>query len=280
MRTGITAVVALAVLIAALVAHPTPTSHTDAAPEDTTPKGATAKTYLLVVAHPDDEAMVGPMLAKLAREGHRVHVLIATDGKYGTRISKIAEGDLLGEVRRKESECACKRLGVQPPIFLSLDRLDTKNGVRSYLNSRKALLPKLKEQLTALEPDAVFTFGPDGEQLGHPEHIVVGAAITELLLRDGLVDRFPLYYLAWVESMVRDDEGLSYVDPRYVDLTVTYTDEDEQRAIEANECYVSQHTPEEMADRARSMLTDKSNSIPFRRLHVRPPGATPVVDDF
>jgi LmbE family N-acetylglucosaminyl deacetylase len=279
MRTGITGIVALAAVLGAVRHATPPITQTSRGSANTTSKRTTAKTYLLVVAHPDDEAMVGPMLAKLARQGHRVHVLIATDGKYGTRISKIPEGDLLGAVRRKESECACERLGVKPPIFLSVDRLDTKNGVRSYVNGRKTLLLKLKQELTALKPDAVFTFGPDGEQLGHPEHIVVGSAITELLLRDGLVDRYPLYYLAWLKSMVQDDEGLSYVDPRYVDLRVTYTDEDERRAIEANKCYVSQHTPEEMAERARGMLTDRSNSIPFRRLHVRRGGGTRALDD-
>lgn len=267
-RLGITSILALATLIGtACATRTTPISQADHG--DTTSTRAAAKTYLLVIAHPDDEAMVGPMLAKFARQGHRAHVVIATDGRYGTRLGTIAEGDALGDIRRKESECACQRLGVDPPVFLSIDRLDTRNGVRSYVSGRRLLLQKLEQQLAVLRPDAIFTFGPDGELNWHPEHVVIGGAITELLLRDGLVDKYPLYYLAWVREMVQDGEALSYVDPRYVDLTVRYTDEDEQRAIEASKCYVSQNTPEEMADSARVMLADPSNRIPFRRLHVR-----------
>ena len=280
-RTGIIRILALATVIgAACATRTTPINQADNRRAQTTSTRAAAKTYLLVVAHPDDEAMVGPMLAKLARQGHRVHVVIATDGKYGTRLATIPEGDSLAAIRRKESECACQRLGVNPPIFLSIDRLDTRNGVRSYVSGRRSLLQKLEQQLTALQPDAIFTFGPDGELLWHPEHVVIGGAITELLLRDGLVDRYPLYYLAWVREMVQAGEALSYVDARYVDVTVRYTDEDEQRAIEASKCYVSQHTPEEMADSARVMSADPSNLIPFRRLYVRPAERTSTRDEF
>ncbi len=61
--------------------------------------------------------------AKFAREGHKVHVIIATDGKDGTRVTKIPAGDLLGNLRKKESECACKKLGIQPPYFCLLTGL-------------------------------------------------------------------------------------------------------------------------------------------------------------
>jgi hypothetical protein len=49
----------------------------------------TVKTILGIFAHPDDENMVGSVLAKYARQGSKVYVIIATDGKYGTRVTKI-----------------------------------------------------------------------------------------------------------------------------------------------------------------------------------------------
>lgn len=226
------------------------------------------RTYLLIVAHPDDENIIGAYLARLAREGHSVRVIVATDGNYGTRVTDIPEGDELGALRRRESECAARALGIAPPTFLSIDRLDTKNGVRAYLNGRKRLLELLKEKLREIAPDVVITFGPDGEY-GHPEHIVVGAAITELLLRDALVEKYPLYYIAWTQSQVVDDDELSYVDERYLDVKATYSDADEKKSFVAARCYASQFTPQEIDEFVSRASADASNVVQFRRFFTR-----------
>lgn len=68
---------------------------------------STSRTITGIFAHPDDENMIGAVLARLAREGNRVFVIIATDGKYGTRVTNIPEGDSLGAIRQQESICAC-----------------------------------------------------------------------------------------------------------------------------------------------------------------------------
>jgi LmbE family N-acetylglucosaminyl deacetylase len=75
------------------------------------------KTILVIVAHPDDENMGGAVFAKYARLNYRVKVVIATDGKEGTRVTNIPAGDSLGKLRRSESICACEKLGIDPPIF-------------------------------------------------------------------------------------------------------------------------------------------------------------------
>ncbi len=69
----------------------------------------------------------------------------------------------------------------------------------------------LRSHLDTLLPDSVFTLSPDGEY-GHPEHIIVGSAITELLLREGWVEQYPLYYFAWTQEQVADDPDLAEVD--------------------------------------------------------------------
>jgi LmbE family N-acetylglucosaminyl deacetylase len=43
----------------------------------------TTRTLVAVWAHADDEAPVGPILARYAREGVQVHMVIATDGARG-----------------------------------------------------------------------------------------------------------------------------------------------------------------------------------------------------
>jgi LmbE family N-acetylglucosaminyl deacetylase len=221
------------------------------------------KTFMMIVAHPDDENIIGGVLARLAREGHDVRLVIATDGKYSPLATSIPEGDALGAVRRDESRCAAKALGIPPPVFLSIDRLDTRNGVRPYLDGRKKFLALLSEQLATVRPDVLLTFGPDGEY-GHPEHIVASAALTELLLRDGLVEQYPLYYLAWQREQVLDDDSLSFADPAYLGAVARFSDEDERKSFEAGRCYASQFTPQEMDEMVKG-ASAAENVVYFRR---------------
>jgi N-acetylglucosamine malate deacetylase 2 len=90
------------------------------------------RTILFVGAHPDDETAISEVLHKYARLGNKVFVIIATDGKEGTRVTKIPAGDSLGTLRKTESVCGCKTLGAEPPIFLGIERLDTKIGTGKY----------------------------------------------------------------------------------------------------------------------------------------------------
>lgn len=227
------------------------------------------KTIIGIFAHPDDENMTGGVLAKLAREGNKVYVIIATDGKYGTRVTKIPEGDSLGTIRQQESVCACKILGIQPPIFLSLDRLDTKNGVRPYLDNHKRLLAELKNYIDSLKPNMLITFGPDGEY-GHSEHIVVGAAVTELLLKEGWVEKYPLYFLAWSKAQVTDNDDLGFVADKYLDVEISYSEEDEKKSLEAEKCYVTQKTDEEIKELIELQTKDTTNKVPFRKFYLPP----------
>lgn len=225
------------------------------------------KVILGVFAHPDDENRVGPVLAKYARMGHKVYVVIATDGKNGTRVTKIPAGEELAKVRRSETACACEKLGIEKPIFLSLERLDTLYGVRSYLNSHAAAKNLLKAKIEELKPDAIITFGPDGEY-GHSEHIVVGSIVQEVLLREGWIERYPLYFPVFTKLQLRDDESVGYIDPRYISLTVKFNVADSVRYTEAAKCYVSQYTEEEIAGLIDDARNDKQMSIHFRRFAI------------
>jgi len=227
-----------------------------------------SKTILSVFPHPDDENMIGSVLAKYARLGHKVYVIIATDGKDGTRVTKIPSGDSLGMIRQKETICACEKLGINPPIYLHIDRLDTKFGVRPYLNGRKKMMEELKVQIQKIKPDILITFGPDGEY-GHSEHIVTGAIVTELLLREGWVDKYPLYFPADTEEEVAEGGHINgYVDKQYLNLKLDYSDEDEQKMLEAAKCYNTQYTMEEIKELIEDVKKDKSNTKYFRRFYV------------
>lgn len=227
----------------------------------------TPKTILGIFAHPDDENMIGSVLAKYARLGHPVYIIIATDGKDGTRVTRIPAGDSLGAIRQQETICACQKLKINPPIYLHIDRLDTKFGVRPYLNGRKKTIEELKKHIERIQPDVLITFGPDGEY-GHSEHIVTGAIVTELLLKEGWVEKYPLYFPVDIKEDVLDNDQLSYIDKKYTNLKIVYSDEDKQKMIEAGKCYVTQFTPEEMQEMSDVVTQNKANARYFRRFMV------------
>lgn len=228
---------------------------------------AKKKVILFVGAHPDDETAISEVLHKYARLGNKVFVIIATDGKDGTRVTTIPAGDSLGTLRRAESACGCKVLGTEPPIFLGIERLDTKIGTGKYFKEQQRFLDSLKVKIPFINPDIIITAGPDGDT-HHSEHIVVGAAVTELLLAEGWVKKYPLYHFAWKKEAESVVDG-SYIDDQYVNVKVSFTPEDEKKAIEALHCYVTQYTAEELQQEAANKLKDVSNTIYFRKFVVK-----------
>jgi len=231
-----------------------------------------------VVAHPDDEAAIAQLLVKYAKT-NKVHVIMALDGRYGMKPG-FPTGDELVKLRQTESQCASKILGTQPPIFLGFtDAFDSRElsmeGINSYFTDSRKLKQRLAEQLDQLNPDAVLTFGPDGDT-GHIDHRMVSNMTTEVILNKGWLERFPLYYLGWQQ---KDDEklkksighGLNTVAPQYLNVSIAFTEEDEITAMRSLECYKSQMTAEEAAQWAAQEKEDRSNSFHFRQLSVSGP---------
>ncbi len=230
-------------------------------------KATQKKTILFVGAHPDDETAISETLHKYARMGNTIYVIIATNGKDGTRVTKIPAGDSLGNLRKAESACGCKTLGLQPPIFLGIERLDTRIGTGNYFKAHQQLMDSLKKLIPALKPDIILAAGPDGDT-HHAEHIVISGAVTEILLAEGWVETYPLYYFAWKKGMESVDPG-SYMDEQYFNVKVSFTTADEKKAIEALNCYVTQYTPEELKEEAARKLKDPDNAAYFRRFVVK-----------
>jgi len=225
------------------------------------------KTLLAIFPHSDDETVVAEVLLKYSELGYKVQVVIATDGKYGTRITKLPPGDELVRLRKEESRCAAQKLGVEEPIYLGIERLDTLIGVGKYFAEHKRLLKLLKEKVSELDPEFIITFGPDGDT-SHSEHIVTGAAVTELLIQEGWVDKYPLYYVAWPKAL-GEASDLGYVHEKYMNVKIEYSQALEDRALEIMPCYVTQFTPDEIKEDREKKVADKSNVTYFRQLVVK-----------
>ena len=137
------------------------------------------RTLVAVLAHPDDETPVGPMLARYAREGVKVHLIIATDGAEGGSNTTIPRGPELAKARAEEARCSAAALGATAPILLGFP--DAKLG--DFLAEPPRLFrltQRIAEELARLRPDVVVTWGPDGGY-GHPDHRLVSDIVTQLM---------------------------------------------------------------------------------------------------
>lgn len=225
------------------------------------------KTLLAIFPHSDDETVVAEVLVKYSELGYKVQVVIATDGKYGTRITNLPPGDELVRLRKEESRCAAQKLGIEEPIYLGIERLDTLIGVGKYFAEHKRLMKLLKEKVTQLDPAFIVTFGPDGDT-SHSEHIVTGSAVTDLLIREGWVEKYPLYYVAWPKA-IGEAFDLGYVNDKYMNVKIEYSQALEDKALEIMPCYATQFTPEEIKEDRDKKIADRSNTSYFRQLVVK-----------
>jgi LmbE family N-acetylglucosaminyl deacetylase len=125
-------------------------------------------------AHPDDETFgPGGTLARLAAEGHTVHLLCATRGEAGT----IGESPRFGrrrlaDLREEELHGACRALGIQSPEILwlpdsGLARLEDATLVRPMVRAIRRHRPRL-----------LVTFHDDGVS-GHADHRRVTASARQ-----------------------------------------------------------------------------------------------------
>jgi len=232
--------------------------------------GNKSKVILAILAHPDDEAAVAQILAKYASEGNKVYLVLACDGRYGVEEhAGIPPGDSLVRVRQNESICASKILGIQPPVFLGFhDGLGGVSGIDEYFKQTTGLKKKLKEQIAQINPDLIITFGPDGDT-GHPDHRGISDIATEVILSEGWYEKYPLYYIGWLKEKIVDiPQGgltsLNYVDKKYLNVRIKYSQSDQKKLFESLSCYKSQMTAADVQKWKDAELKDTSFTFYFR----------------
>jgi len=214
---------------------------------------ASPRRLLAVFAHPDDETIVGPLLARYAREGAEVHLAIATDGSLGVREhAGIPAGEKLAAARAEEARCACRELGIHPPVLVGLP-----DGGMQEEVSKTALAREVTRLFAEIEPDVVITWGPDGVS-GHTDHRIVSDIVTQVYQSAGTPPG-RLYYVGLstegVEALSRalSSKGgalpmkVLTVRDRYLPVRVAYEKRDTEAAARALACHASQYTPEEQA---------------------------------
>ncbi len=133
-------------------------------------------TILGVWAHPDDEAYLCGGIYVAARDaGSRVVCVTATRGEAGGDPLQ-APPERLAAVRTAEMAASLAVLGVAEHHWLDLP-----DGGCAAL-APEPQIARIAALITAIGPDTVLTFGPDGET-GHPDHIAVSTWTTAAFRR-------------------------------------------------------------------------------------------------
>jgi LmbE family N-acetylglucosaminyl deacetylase len=202
------------------------------------------RTLVAVFAHPDDEGPAAPILARYAREGARVYLVIATDGAQGGVHTPIPRGPELARVRSDEARCAADALNIHPPILLGFPDAELGNYAEDPVRLFR-LTQQLQQELERLRPDAVLTWGPDGAT-GHPDHRLVSTIVTQLAQAGapGVPER--LFYVSIpVEGMrllnpARAEAAFLVPLAKYFTMRIAFTPADADAARLAMACHRTQ----------------------------------------
>jgi LmbE family N-acetylglucosaminyl deacetylase len=178
-------------------------------------------TLVFFHAHPDDEAIAtGGTMAALAAEGHRVVLVIATDGSLGeVPDGLLTDGETLTARRAVEAAEAARILGVARHEFLGYldsgmegESTNDRPGCFAAADVEEAA-GRLAAILEEEGADAVVTYDEHGGY-GHPDHVQV----HRVGVRAGALAGTPRVYLAtqdrdYLGSLTREHADSEWAPP-------------------------------------------------------------------
>lgn len=136
-------------------------------------------TLVCLHAHPDDECIItGGSIARAVAEGHRVVLVVATNGDHGEIPADLAAGESLVDRRRVETEASAAILGVSRIVWLGY----SDSGMTGWAQNQhpealmNAHVDEAAHKLVQVldEEDATVLTGYDWHGgYGHPDHIAV-----------------------------------------------------------------------------------------------------------
>jgi len=130
-------------------------------------------------AHPDDESLImGGTLARASAEGHRVVVVVATNGDHGEKPTDLAAGETLMDRRRAETQRSCDALGVHRLEWLGyadsgMTGWEQNAHPDAFINAdTEVAAAALAAILIEERADVFVTYDWHGNY-GHPDHLQV-----------------------------------------------------------------------------------------------------------
>lgn len=148
--------------------------------------GLMGHTVLAFHAHPDDEALLtSGTLAVAAAAGHRVVLVVATDGGLGPAARRYTAGGRLGAVRLGELQASARAVGAARVAYLGYADSGLSSGATPDPAGRPRFVDvpvaEAAEQLAAIlrEEEADVLLGyDDAGGYGHPDHVHVARVGT------------------------------------------------------------------------------------------------------
>jgi LmbE family N-acetylglucosaminyl deacetylase len=130
-------------------------------------------------AHPDDESITtGGSMARASAEGHRVVLVVATNGDHGESPEDLALGEALVDRRRVETMRSAEVLGVHRVVWLGyrdsgMTGWEQNHDPRAFMQVPvDEAAAKLAEVLRAEHADVLTVYDWHGNY-GHPDHVQV-----------------------------------------------------------------------------------------------------------
>lgn len=141
-------------------------------------KEHTGRTFLVVIAHPDDaELTVDGTIARLVREGNRAILVVATDAARGGKLPGSVLADV-ARVRRAEQVEAAAVIGYDEVVFLGFPD--------GHLEDSNQLRGALVRQIRHFQPAVAIFMDPltviyRNSYVNHRDHRVLGMAMLDAL---------------------------------------------------------------------------------------------------
>ncbi|MEO0419909.1 MAG: PIG-L family deacetylase [Pseudomonadota bacterium] len=196
---------------------------------------------LAILAHPDDEITIAPVLARIVREGGKVTLIYATSGDAGPGSSGLERAEAIGVMREKEGRCAAFALGLEEPTFWNLGDGALATMARAPDSAAQQALAFTKLAISESRPNAILTWGPDGGY-GHADHRTISAIVTQAVAGLG-PDRPELLYATFpqiADGVLPGFESWATTADDLITDTIRYKPEDLNATETAVRCYESQ----------------------------------------
>ncbi|MEM9085578.1 MAG: PIG-L family deacetylase [Pseudomonadota bacterium] len=209
--------------------------------ESAAPARPAPPSILAILAHPDDEITIAPVLARVARGGGTVTLIYATSGDAGPGSSELEDSEEIAKLRESEGRCAAYALGLEEPVFWQLGDGALATLARAPDSAAKRALALTSEAIRETKPDVIMTWGPDGGY-GHADHRMISAIVTQAAAElgpgrpDVLYAAFPLLE---EDTLPQFEDWATTSDDLLTDR-IRYEEPDLQATENALQCYESQ----------------------------------------
>lgn len=214
-------------------------------PRPADPARPAPPSVLAILAHPDDEITIAPVLARVARSGGKVTLIYATSGDAGPGVTSMEPGAALAAMREGEARCAAFALGSAEPEFWRLGDGTLAERPQDDGSPARRLLALVSEAIRSHKPRAVMTWGPDGGY-GHGDHRMVSDIVTQVV--QGMDEGRPDLLYSAIPSGSKPDvpefEAWGTTRRDLITDRLTYEPVDLDAARSATGCYESQFAPE------------------------------------